>query len=91
MLALYDEGLNDAEIADKIKCNVSTVRKWRVKNQFSSNFKPGGRRRIDREKIFALYLAGKNDAEIGRELGCDTSVAYKWRLKNGYAANVRRQ
>lgn len=71
---LWEKGLNDVEIGERLGCSKSTVFYHRKKklNLPSNTW-------IDRERVRELNSKGLNDSEIGERLGCsNTSV---WRIR----------
>ena len=87
--ALYEQGLNDAEMARELGIPTVTVRRWRWKLNLPEN---GGRvrRRLDGTKAMELYNAGLPDEKIAGELGMSICAVRKWRKRRGLPANTER-
>lgn len=49
VMALYKEGLNDAEIARRLIVDTSTILRWRKKNNLPANTRRGGAKRPPQE------------------------------------------
>ena len=77
--ALYDQGMNDREIAEALDLSQTTIAWWRKKNNRSSNFK--SRSIIDIDKLIELDNLGVSVPEIAKQLGASIKTVYKWRQR----------
>ncbi|MFW5891614.1 MAG: helix-turn-helix domain-containing protein, partial [bacterium] len=81
----YDQGLTDHEIANKLGCSKSIIRKWRRKNNKIFNKKTIISEKNN--KILKYYNQGLNDTEIADKIGCSFSTIRRWRKKNKMPKN----
>ena len=79
---LYDEGLQDAQIAEKLGLSKVTVFEWRKKKGLPAHPKES-RMRQHEDEARRLYDEGKTDREIGDAVGVTTSTVFRWRKDNG--------
>lgn len=77
---LYDKGLNDREIAERIGVHQTTITAWRHRNNLPPNQKRGSPQKHDYDKIKELYDKGMNDKEIAKKL--DIPRISVWRIRN---------
>ncbi len=84
--ALYEQGLNDRQIAEAVNVSANTVNRWRTANGLMKTAKPG----IDEEKARALYAQGMNDPQMAAELGTNRRNVSAWRARNRLGANATR-
>ncbi len=77
LMAAYEKGLNDSEIADEVGCNWRTVQEWRYKNNLQSNVV------IKRKKLHAKYAQlhglGFTDGEIAKKTHTTRANVRSWR------------
>ena len=87
---LWNNGLLDAEIAERLKCSKTTIQQWRQRNYLESNFviARGKKSLINHERITKLWENGLKDSEIAKELKCSTIIIWKFREENGMGSNV---
>ena len=76
---LYDQGLNDREIADKFGCHTSTVRDWRVENGLEAQ---NSYTNHDTTGWIDLYDQGLSDGQIGKQVGAIPASVRAWRKRN---------
>ena len=86
VLAMYQAGATDQEIADATGWSRRTVAKWR-----QSGGLPGNRKHNpikDREAEVAwLYDQGLSDNKIARTIGCTHVAVFHWRTRTGRPPN----
>lgn len=82
--SLYNEGLTDKEIAEKLGCNKSKVWEWRTKRGLPSHSNRG---KHDLNAVEQLYRRGYSDTMISRELSIPAYVVTQWRNRHGYTRN----
>lgn len=84
-MKLYNEGLNDKEIAEKLGAEYHHVRYLRLRSKLmSNNFK------IQQEKykrVQELYMLGYSDNKIAKEVQLSQGTIFKWRDKNKLPPN----
>ena len=86
LLALYNKGLTDGEIAREIGSVKSTIYKWRHRNKFPPNGKPqDGGSKYDYKVFRELYDQGLSDTKIAKACGCAASTVSRWRTLEGLA------
>ncbi len=88
MRELYEQGLNDCEIAEAMGITSASVWYWRSHRGLVSH-------RVLQSKDLAermreLYERGLNDVEIACGAGCMRKTVMTWRAKNGLKNNLRR-
>jgi len=84
LLALYNRGLTDGEIAREIGSVKSTIYKWRHRNNFPANGKPqDGGSKYDYKVFRKLYDQGLSDTKIAQAAGCAASTVSRWRTLEG--------
>lgn len=93
MKKLYEEGLNDREIAEEMRKPPATVRNWRLREGLSAN---SGRTRTGtaavqerRRKMMELWSQGLNDREIAEGVQVTKKTVRAWREKFGLASNYK--
>lgn len=92
-LKLYNKGLSDREIAEKLYLDVSTITAWRRHKELPPNPPPNNAKRkpkFDTIKAKALYDAGANDVLIATKLGVNKVTIRSWRNDNNLPA-IRKQ
>lgn len=83
---LYEKGLSDTEIAERIGVERSTITKWRQRRDLSPN-RVWGKERKDYPRRRKLYGEGLSDREIADEVGEAKRVICSWRKTRGLPAN----
>ena len=82
-LTLYQQGLNDREIAEQLFVSESTIYYWRKKQGLPPNKK-------DNWKIrYKLYQQGLNDKQIAMQLNVTPDCIFTWRKRNNLPANAK--
>lgn len=76
---LYDQGLNDREIANIFGCHTSTVRDWRVENGLAAQ---NSYTNHDTSGWIELYDQGLSDGQIGKQVGAIPASVRAWRKRN---------
>lgn len=80
---LYQRGLTDTQMAQKIGLPVSTIAGWRKRRKLIAN-----KESLKDAARMALYRKGLSDGDIGRILGVSNGVIREWRKKRKLQANV---
>ncbi len=84
-IKLYNEGLNDKEIAEKLDAKYHQIRHLRLRsNLISNSFK------IQQEKykrVQELYILGYSDNKIAKEVQLSQGTIFNWREKNNLPPN----
>jgi len=92
---LWNEGLTDREMADKLKVKRGTISIWRNRFRLDVNDMakdgvslPAGmlNNRKNREK-YELYKQGKTDKQIAETLGLNKKTICNWRKRNNLEVN----
>jgi len=73
---LYNEGLNDNEIARRMNVSATTVRYWRCKLKLKSNYTR--KRKVDLEKLIQLREQKYSIREIAEQLGVNFGTIGYW-------------
>ena len=76
-LALYNQGLNDRQIADLLFWNVHTIFCWRKAYNLPAN-KPHKLSREEHEQRKHLFLQGKTIQEIADIVGTSYGAIFYW-------------
>ena len=84
IIRLYETGLSDRQIAQKLDYSVSSVSKWRRKFGLPPH---GVRPVVDFQSAMELYKAGWSDNRIARVLGTSKATISGWRHRNYLPAN----
>lgn len=84
-LRLYEEGLNDREIADEVGVCQATVCYWRNSRKLPPNHTANKKRPF--EERIRLYEKGLNDCEIADRVGVHQSTICQWRNGKGLPPN----
>lgn len=85
IIALYNQGLMDSEIARQIGgITDSAVFYWRKKLGLKTKFDYSKVAKIDREKFESLFKQGLSDYAIAKKLGMSPDGVYSHRLRHGY-------
>lgn len=79
---LYEEGLNDVEIAGAVCCNAEAIRYWRIKNKLKSNFNYVNTRKHDFSEVDKLILKNLSDLKISKLTGIPQMTIYFHRVNN---------
>jgi transposase len=82
-MRLYDQGLNDREIAEDLDTSQALVCIWRRRNGLPSVM---SRRLAGYQE---LYYLGLTDVEISKVFGVCASVINEWRLRRGLPCNKK--
>lgn len=78
--ALYDQGLLDKQIADRLGCTAQTVFRWRKRNGKPLRPRlPPSNKKMDEVRARELYDRGLSDTEIGEIMGLSRSTIATWR------------
>lgn len=90
-LILYNQGLNDKQIADLTYYTPKVVTQWRR----SRGLAPNGRKipRLtdeENEKRMKLYNLGYGDKRIAKECGVSKGAISQWRWKNNLKSNFKK-
>lgn len=86
-LELYNMGLSDKEIAEKVFVTQSAISGWRRKNGLKTNNpRPIVTRKVE-EKMLFLYKSGLSDREIGNCVSLSKPTVQRWRQKNELKPN----
>lgn len=85
VLALYNRGLCDRDIADRLGISANRVRAWRRSHNLALN--PAKGKVIDYAKMEELYHMGYYDKQIARQVGISDTQVRRWRLAPGLAPN----
>jgi len=92
-LKLYNQGLNDVEMAAELNVGRHAVRGWRKRRGLPANVGPGETGSIPEEEHkerLKYYNQGLSDREIGKKVHLSkTGIAY-WRETHGLPANISR-
>lgn len=80
---LYQRGLTDTQMAQKIGLPVSTIAGWRKRRKLIAN-----KESLKDAARMALYRKGLSDGDIGQILGVSNGVIREWRKKRKLQANV---
>lgn len=82
---LYDRGMSDRAISEKLGVKEYHVYKWRRERKLVSNFAKN-HKRIDEERARELYHMEMTDTKMAEILDCSTSAVSQWRDRNGLPA-----
>jgi len=81
---LYQKGYSDARIGKEIGKHHESIRTWRKKNNFPSNYKQGLGRKIPITELKQLVEKGLTDKEIAEKFNVKESGIYAARIKNSF-------
>lgn len=81
---LYDNEMNDKQIADELGIKSFTVSGWRQREGL-----PAYRITYSEKKMMELYEKKMTDAEMAREMGLSYQTVRGWRLRHGYQKNIK--
>ena len=90
-LELYNKGLYDPQIAEKLCCSRTAIRKYRCKLGLKANRYQPPYKRLDYLLIEELYEKGLLDIEIAQRAGCHYNSIYYWRKKHSLLANIHKR
>lgn len=76
-LRLYEQGLEDEEIAKELNLTKTFIYNYRRKLNLDSQHDK--KRKLNQQKFLQLLEEGKNDSEIGRILGVSNTTIHYWR------------
>ena len=90
-LELYNQGLSDHQIAEILYYNVSTIRNWRLNNNFPSIYNAKDKRLSAKEEQerLRLYHKGYTDAEIAIRVGMQRIGISAWRRSRNLKPNKK--
>lgn len=86
-MALYNQGLSDQEIGEKLYLSYATIAYWRKINGLPSNSE---HRRITpgmEAEMLRMYQDGMSDGQISQESGMKKATVVSWRRRNGLPGN----
>ena len=86
-MVLYQKGLNDKEIGDRIFLTPTTIVYWRKKNGLRPNRPRDTLTKQDLEIMERMYQARASDSQIAKEIGRCVSTIRSWRRRNGLPGN----
>ena len=97
-LDLYNQGMSDEEIAERVYVIKSVICNWRKRRGLPPNalkgFQKGNKygcmsrlSEVKENKRLELYNIGLNDAQIARIVGVDNSTISQWRRSRGLPSN----
>lgn len=84
---LYQQGLDDSEIARNLGVSYTTTRAWRLKLGLPKNFKY--QRKFDTQLFLDLYKKGYNYSAIARHLSISDSAAQEYASSIGLKARPK--
>lgn len=87
-LILYNQGLNDSQIAKQMGRNHVGIKQVRESLKLPSNFKY--KRKFDTNKFLVLYEEGLNDIEISKLLNCSSSSIQEYRTSLNLVTKARK-
>lgn len=84
LMALYQKGLTDGEIAREVGSVKSTIYNWRHRNGLPPNGKmQDSASKYDYKVFRELWEQGLSDTKIARVAGCAASTVSRWRTLEG--------
>lgn len=85
---LYDLGMTDRQIGQKLGVTHVAIRAWRRVRGLAGNGRSGGQAlpRRQHEERMRFYRLGWSDSRIGRACGCSRFAVWKWRRDHGLVA-----
>ena len=83
LMALWQKGMTDGEIASEVGSVKSTIYKWRQRNHLAPNGLNTNGKIYDYAKFRELWEQGLSDTKIGKECGCAGSTVGRWRQQHG--------
>lgn len=89
-MALYQKGLNDKEIGDRLFLTPTTIVYWRQKNGLHPNMARNNLTERELEIMERMYRARASDSQIANEIGRCVSTVRSWRRRNDLPGNFGR-
>jgi DNA-binding CsgD family transcriptional regulator len=91
-MALYSQGLNDAQMGAQLGVTDKTITAWRKRNNLPANH-PAHAAHTPAQNIIKMraWEAGETDFEIARQAGCKVNAIRKWRMRLGLKVNPVRE
>lgn len=92
-LKLYNQGLNDGQIARKLYVSRDAIKSWRRSRKLPANAEQGEKPGIsdkEHQRRLDYYNQGLTDREIGEEVGLSKSGVAYWRGSYDLPANRER-
>lgn len=89
-MALYNQGLSDQEIGEKLYLSYATIAYWRKINGLPSNSK---HRRITpgmEAEMLRMHQDGMSDGQIAKTIGLVKNTVLSWRRRRGLRTNFKR-
>lgn len=84
---LYEQGLSDVKIGEKLEVHYSVVRYWRNKNKLLSNNQLEMQK--NEKQFLKYYKKGFTDGQIHVQTGVAKSTIWSWRDKNDLPPNKK--
>lgn len=84
LIALYNQGKMDSEIAKEINVTRSAIYYWRKKLNLKSKFTYSKISKIDNKEFEKLFYSGYTDNQIAEKLKMSADGIYAHRKRNGY-------
>lgn len=84
LIALYNQGKMDSEIANELNVTTGAIYYWRKKLNLKSKFNYSKISKINKKKFEELFYSGYTDSQIAKELGMSSDGIYSHRVRNGY-------
>jgi len=86
-LELYQQGMTDPQIAQRVGVDKTTVWRWRINNRLPCN--DYARKGPDYSETERLYRQGLSDGEIAKAVNKSTGAIWKWRQRRGLPPNYK--
>jgi len=97
-MELYNQGLDDRQIAERVGTKYGAIRSWRYVRKLPANASRGGQgggirgKKVvfteeQQRQLRKLHSDGLNDAEIAQALGISRTTALRWRVERGLPTN----
>lgn len=84
LIALYNQGLMDTQIAQLLSVSRSAIYYWRKKLNMQTTFDYSKIRKFDNQKFEELFNQGLSDYKIGKLLNVSPDTIYGHRMRHGY-------
>lgn len=84
LIALYNQGKMDSEIAKELKVTNSAIHYWRKKLNLKSKFDYSKISKIDKNKFEELFKLNVSDYKIAKILNISPEGVYCYRKRHGY-------
>lgn len=91
MRALYEQGMNDAQIGEAIGRSRDTVRHWRNRRGLPAIDVTAVALGEERDDRLALWQQGLTDREIADRIGRHPDVVRRWRSRHGLESRTERK